>query len=135
MDMVFPYGNLEEALNELDNGGRFYNLFTKKGDEVVTGSELCRAAGVFSGEAQAFLYYELAVMNLGEEEKAALEGKLSLKLRDTYKCRKPRKIAPEKFARRAFNSQSVVLEGYPYYTRDSKKFGGFVSVPMSVGET
>ena len=58
MEMVFPYRNVEDALEELDNGGRFYNFFTKKDDEVVTASELYKAAGVFTGAAQAFLFYE-----------------------------------------------------------------------------
>ena len=135
MEMVFPYRNVEDALEELDNGGRFYNFFTKKDDEVVTASELYKAAGVFTGAAQAFLFYELAVMNLSAEEKGELEAKLSPKLRNSFKYRKPRRITPEKFERRAFESQSVILEGHPFYTQDSEKFSGFVPVPIQMGNT
>jgi len=31
----------------LDNGGRFYNIFTDAGDDVVSRAELAKAAGVF----------------------------------------------------------------------------------------
>ena len=48
MKHIVPYRTLKGALNALDNGGRFYNVFTKAKDEVITDSELCKAAGVFS---------------------------------------------------------------------------------------
>ncbi len=36
MKDVIPYTNYTSALEALDNGGRFYNLFTKADDEEIS---------------------------------------------------------------------------------------------------
>ena len=36
MKKIIPYKSSNEALTALDNGGRFYNIFTKAGDGVIT---------------------------------------------------------------------------------------------------
>jgi hypothetical protein len=69
MRQILPYKTLQGALNALDNGGRFYNVFTKAKDEVITDNELYKAAGVSSGKAQAFLFFELALLNLPDTDK------------------------------------------------------------------
>ena len=84
MKKITPYRTLQGALNALDNGGRFYNVFTKAGDDVITDSELYRAAGVYSGQDKAFLFVEMALSKLSEAEKSKLIQQLLPKLRMNY---------------------------------------------------
>ena len=77
MKQITPYKTLQGALNALDNGGRFYNIFTKAKDEVITGSELYKAAGVISGKAQALLFFELALSDLPETDRDKVIQRLS----------------------------------------------------------
>ena len=45
MREVIPYSTVEGAARALDNGGRFFNLFSRINDDVVDSSELSKAAG------------------------------------------------------------------------------------------
>ena len=47
MQDVIPYTNYAGAPEALDNGGRFYNIFTKAQDDEVSLVELAKVAGVF----------------------------------------------------------------------------------------
>ena len=49
-----PYKTLLGAQRALDNGGRFYNMFARSGDEVIDQAELARAAGVYSTGEKVF---------------------------------------------------------------------------------
>lgn len=64
MREIMPYKTLSGARKALDNGGRFYNLFAKAGDNVVESGELARAAGIHSTDTKALLYFEMALMAL-----------------------------------------------------------------------
>jgi len=48
MKKVNPYRYVDEALSSLDNGGRFYNIFTKAMDGIISKSELGKVGGVFN---------------------------------------------------------------------------------------
>ena len=54
MRQIKPYQTVWGARKALDNGGRFYNLWTHAGDNVVDAGELARAAGVHSSDVMAF---------------------------------------------------------------------------------
>ena len=59
MRELIPYKTYHGAQRALDNGGRFYSMFAKSGDEVIDHAELARAAGVYSTGAKAFLHFEI----------------------------------------------------------------------------
>jgi hypothetical protein len=48
MREIRPYKTVRGATRALDNGGRFFNLFAKAGDDIVDSAELAKAAGVYS---------------------------------------------------------------------------------------
>ena len=50
-----PYLTVHGLTKAIDNGGRFYNLFTAADDAVVSRGELAKAASVFSENAQVLL--------------------------------------------------------------------------------
>ena len=46
MQDVIPYTNYAGAPEALDNGGRFYNIFTKAEDDEVSLAELAKGAAI-----------------------------------------------------------------------------------------
>jgi len=81
MKEVNPYKTVSGALKALDNGGRFYNIFTKSGDGTITNSELCKAAGVVSGKDKTFLFFNLALSDLSGNQHKEVISNLSPELR------------------------------------------------------
>ncbi|MGD8499894.1 MAG: hypothetical protein PVJ86_04560, partial [Phycisphaerales bacterium] len=90
MKQIVPYKTLQGALKALDNGGRFYNVFAKARDEVITDSELYKAAGVFSRQTHAFLFFELALSDLSEAGRDQVIQHLSPELRSSYLEQRPK---------------------------------------------
>ena len=43
MREIRPYKTVRGATRALDNGGRFFNLFAKAGDDIVDSAELAKA--------------------------------------------------------------------------------------------
>ena len=74
------YKTLIGAQRSLDNGGRFYNVFARSGDDIVDPAELAKAAGVHSAGMKAFLHFEMAMMDLPPEQKDEIVARLSLGL-------------------------------------------------------
>lgn len=60
MREVHPYKTAGGLLKALDNGGRFFNIFTRAGDDKITRSELAKAAGEFGSTPKAVLFFEMA---------------------------------------------------------------------------
>ncbi|MGD9404737.1 MAG: hypothetical protein PVH95_06260, partial [Anaerolineae bacterium] len=76
MRQLKPYQTVSGAKRALDNGGRFYNLWAQAGDDVVDAGELARAAGVYSSDIRAFVHFEMALMELLEEQRADVHSML-----------------------------------------------------------
>ena len=134
MKQIVPYRTLQGALNALDNGGRFYNVFTKASDEVITDSELYKAAGVFSGKAQAFLFFELALSDLSEIDREQVIQCLSPELRSAYLKKRPKHTEIEVFEQEAQETDAVIVEGFPVFLEDKTQFSGFVMIPICAGK-
>ena len=64
MREVHPYKTEGRMLKALDNGGRFFNVFTKAGDDRITRAELAKAAGVFRSSPKAVLFFEMGELAL-----------------------------------------------------------------------
>ena len=134
MKQIVPYRTLQGALNALDNGGRFYNVFTKAGDEVITDSELCRAAGVFSRKAHAFLFFELALSDLSKADREQVIRHLSPELRSTYLRQRPKHTEIEVFEQSARETDPVIVAGFPVFLEDKTQFSGFIMIPIFSGK-
>lgn len=63
MREVQPYRTERGLLKILDNGGRFFNIFTRAGDDQITRAELAKAAGTFGSAPKAALFFEMAYAN------------------------------------------------------------------------
>lgn len=130
MKEVRPYKTVAGMAKALDNGGRFYNVLTKAGDDVVTGAELARAAGTWSSGQAAFLYMEMARFELEAEDKKALTAMLDGSLLAEYKKHRPVVLAPSAVEARARSGRSAIVQGYPRFVEDRTKFTGFIMIPM-----
>jgi hypothetical protein len=134
MKQIVPYRTLQGALNALDNGGRFYNVFTKAKDEIITDSELFKAAGVFSQKAHAFLFFELALSELSQSDKDRVIQSLSDELRTTYLRQRPKHTEIGVFEGAARETDAVIVAGFPVFLEDKTQFSGFIMIPICAGK-
>lgn len=115
MIRITPYRTVRGAVAALDNGGRFYNLFVKAGDQVVDASELARAAGVHSADSDAFIYFEMALMELAIQERDQVRARLAPELAERYEACQPTVLAPSEVTSQGQPGASVIVSGYPMY--------------------
>jgi len=135
MKQIVSYRTLKGALDALDNGGRFYNVFTKADDNIITDSELYKAAGVLSGKAQALLFFELALSDLTENDRQKVIQCLSSELKSTYLKHRPVHRAIEVFEKESHETDAVIVTGFPVFLEDKTQFSGFIMIPISTGKT
>ena len=134
MREIIPYKTFQGALKALDNGGRFYNVFTKAKDEVISDSELFKAAGVFSKKDRAFLFFEMALSDLSETERERVIEHLSDDLRKDYLAERPRHTEVEVFEKEVREKDAVIMAGFPVFLEDKTQFSGFIIIPICTGK-
>jgi hypothetical protein len=123
---IIPYKTLQGATKALDNGGRFYNLFSRVGDDVVSAAELARAAGVLSSDLRAFLFFEMALTDLPAEEKRRVTSLLSTDILDHMSASRPRTLAPSSVEAEGRAGMPAIVAGYPVFVEDRSQFRGFI---------
>ncbi len=133
MREVEPYRSLTELQQAIDNGGRFYNLFTAADDAVVSPGELAKAAGVYAAGMDAFLFLELAQQRLSAKDQQAVFNLLQPSLQKRFSIARPKQLAASQFECQSAVDQAVVMTGYARFVKESSQFGGFVLVPIMVG--
>jgi hypothetical protein len=132
MRQIRPYQTAQGAKRALDNGGRFYNLFSQAGDDVVEGSELARAAGVVSADAKAFMHFQMALMELPERQQAEVQALLSLNLREKLEAKRAQVLLPSRVEAEAGAGQAAIITGYPFFVEDKSQFTGFIIIVTPV---
>ncbi len=131
MKIVRPYQTVKGALRALDNGGRFYNLFTAKGDDLVTSAELKKAAGVVGSEIRAYLFFAMALFDLEPNDRKEVEARLDPGLRSGLGRMGPTVLTPREFtSMRA--ARTCIVEGYPRQVEDHEE-SGFIMIPVMTG--
>ena len=130
MKEIIPYHNPEVAMKELDNGGRFYNLFTKADDGKVTSAELGKAAGVFSDKQRMILYLEMAIDKLDQEAKPHVINSLSEDLKTAYDRYSPQHLLPSEAKTQGNIAGSTIITGIPEHISNFSGFDGFIIVPV-----
>jgi hypothetical protein len=135
MREIIPYKTLAGALKGLDNGGRFYNLFTNAGDGKITDAELCKAAGVVAGMDKAFLFFTLALSRMGGRDLAYIQSQVAPDLRVRLSEDAPRKISIPEFEKAVKLGEAVIVEGFPRFLEDRTELAAFVIIPITTGKT
>ena len=129
-----PYRTKQGLQKALDNGGRFYNFFSKAEDEIVTRGELAKAAGVFSAGTQAFLFLEMMQQDLPDEQRRSVLQLLEPDLRSDYQRQRPVVLAPSQVEAEGAAGRSLILAGFPRFVENKTQFSGFIMVPISTGK-
>ena len=127
-----PYKTLHGARRALDNGGRFYNMFARSGDEVIDHSELARAEGVYSIGAKAFLHFEMGLMDLPFEQRDEIVTSLSPDLLEKYLAQKPASYSPSIVESQGSAGEMAIVSGYPAFVEDKTQFTGFIVLVVPV---
>ena len=115
MKKVEPFNNAKEALDLLDNGGRFYNLFTDAKDGEIEKAELAKVAGVFTSTQSMFLYIEIAMMNLEQREEEQIIRALSSSLRSEFLNNRPPHYSPAQAVHQGRAASPAVVRGVPRF--------------------
>jgi hypothetical protein len=126
MREIAPYRTFTGAKNALDNGGRFYNLFAAAADNVVQPSELARAAGSISSDAKAFIFFEMALLDLTQTQRTETIALLNSDLRQKYEEQKPRLLTPSLVESEGIKGEPVIISGYPVFVENKSEFKGFI---------
>lgn len=129
-----PYQTLQGLKKAIDNGGRFYNLFTAADDAVVSRGELAKAAGSFTAGTTAFLFLEMAQQNLSVEAQQEVTNLLEAKLRKQFLRDRPTTLAPSSVDKEGVAGKSLIVCGYPRFVENRSQFKGMVMIPVLVGK-
>jgi hypothetical protein len=124
-----PYRTLDGLRTAIDNGGRFYNVFSHAADEVLTRGELAKAAGVFTAGVNAFLFLEMAQQQLQSDDRQAVLRLLDSDLRKNYQRYKPLTLLPSVVEKEGVAGRSLIVAGFPQFVENRKQFKGFIIVP------
>ncbi|MBX2844189.1 MAG: hypothetical protein KTR26_20655 [Flammeovirgaceae bacterium] len=129
-----PYKTIRNALLALDNGGRFYNIFTKANDGNVSAAELAKVAGVLGDKQQMILYLEMSIINLDMDARQHVYSKLSKQLKESLEKHIPQHFVPSEAKEKAIIGSNAVITGIPQFVESKTEFTGFIMVPVSTGK-
>ena len=134
MKKITPYTSTYEAMQDLDNGGRFYNFFTKANDGKIAASEVEKASGIFAGDQKIALFLELATSKLDEESKKRLKDKMDKKLHKILDNHQVQNYAISEAIEHGTVKSIAKITGIPTPTDSQSDFSGFLMMPLQVGD-
>ncbi|MCW3785852.1 hypothetical protein [Plebeiibacterium sediminum] len=133
MKQIPPAKNINEALEILDNGGRFYNFKAKANDGRIDQSELGKVAGIFSDHQEMILFLEMLMIDLTTEEKNKIVGMLDQRMQEKYDYLKPQYLNLAEVNKDAQFSNSIITKGIPKLIESKSEFTGFIMIPIVAG--
>ncbi|MFC1705202.1 hypothetical protein ACFL59_00085 [Planctomycetota bacterium] len=134
MKEMKPARNLGEFKKAFDSGGRFYNVFSKAGDDVLTSAELAAAAGTFAADSTAILYFEMARQFLPEEEQKKVVGILDEETYERYKKSVPVVCTPATLRESAKTGASAIATGYARSRYGKTSEAEYITMVIQEGE-
>tara|TARA_R110002050_G_scaffold147017_1_gene272642 strand:- start:21683 stop:22312 length:630 start_codon:yes stop_codon:yes gene_type:complete len=134
MKKIEPYRNSTEANLDLDNGGRFFNLFTNANDGEISISELGKIAGVFGEKQKMILFLDLAISKLNASDKKVILSALSDGLKMAYEKYKSHYLTVVQATEIGQIASNTIVTGIPKMIDSKSEFVGFVMVPIMAGK-
>ena len=135
MKQLHPYHSLDQALSDLDNGGRLLSFKAKAGDDRIDPSEVAKAAGVIGNRQQLYLYLTMALSELSADAVAEFRGKFSEKLERGYIDHMPVRTTPSAARSVAEAGTSAIVSGIPKHVGSDSELTMFIFIPISTGKT
>lgn len=129
MFKLVPFDSQKDARTALDNGGRFYNLFTHQNDGEISLPELAKAAGVYANRQQMFLYLALALAELPEDQANEIYELLSPDLKKSRQAYTPIALRPSSAVGASALSHTAVVTGIPTYVQSRQEQNSLMVVP------
>ena len=133
MKKIEPYKNINDAISNLDNGGRFYNILTKADDGIISKSELGKVGGIFNDKQQMILFFELSISNLDDKKRNTIISKLEESLQELYLKHKPIELLPSEAYTKGVIASNAIITGIPKLTESKSDFIGFIMIPIIAG--
>lgn len=133
MKEIEPYKNSKDAIQSLDNGGRFYNLFTKADDGKINQAELGKVGGLLNDKQQMILFLEMSILKLNQSEKNSIISKFEGDLTRTYQKYKAQKLLPSEAKRKGILASNAIITGVPKLIDSKSDFNGFIMFPIISG--
>ncbi len=133
MKEIETYENINEALESLDNGGRFYNFQTKANDGIINQAELGKVGGFFNDQQQMILFLEMSILRLKQTEKAAIVSNFDCDLTDTYQKYKSQELLPSEANSKGILASNAIITGIPKLVDSKVDFEGFILFTMIIG--
>jgi hypothetical protein len=133
MKKIEPYRNINDAISNLDNGGRFYNILTKADDGIISKSELGKVGGIFNDKQQMILFLELSISKLDNGKKNVIISKLDENIQKIYLKYKPIELLPSETDSKGIIASNTIITGIPKLTKSKTEFIGFIMIPIMIG--
>jgi hypothetical protein len=130
MKQIHPYQSVAEALTALDNGGRFYNLFTQAEDGTITQAELAKVSGLFNEKQKLVLFLDLSLSQLDTDSRNEVISRLDDKLKAVYHKYAPIELSPAEVNEIGTKSSNIVVSGIPELKESKNYFSGMILVPV-----
>jgi hypothetical protein len=134
MKKITPYKTAKNAFTALDNGGRFYNLFSKADDGQISSAELAKAAGFFSDRQKMILFCDMSLSELDQAAKENIMANLSNNLKSAYEQYAPQHLLPSEASQLGIISSNAIITGIPKLIDSKTEFSGFIMVPIMAGK-
>lgn len=135
MEQIIPYQHITEALTQLDNGGRFFNLFSKAQDGEITTAELSKVAGMFNEKQKLVLFLELSMSDLPKADQVDIISKLDDQLRRDFLKYKAQELMASEAEARGVLAANAIITGIPMVKDSKSEFTGIILIPISTGKS
>ncbi len=133
MKKIEPYQSKTEAIESLDNGGRFYNIKTKAKDGLISQSELGKVGGIFNDKQQMILFLEMSILKLSQAERNSIISTFDSDLEKSFQRFKSQYLLPSEANARGILSSNAIITGIPSLVDSQTEFSGFIMFPIISG--
>lgn len=134
MKKIESYIDVNDAISDLDNGGRFYNLFTHADDGIISQAELGKVGGLFNDKQKMMLFFELSVSNLGSAAKTEVLSKFDNSLQLNYQKYKAQELSASEANEVGVISSNAIITGIPKKIASKSEFNGYILIPILAGK-
>lgn len=135
MKEIAPYTNSAEAMEALDNGGRFYNLMSKANDGLITKAELAKVGGLFNDAQKMMLFLDMSLSKLDAKASGGIRASLEPSLQKAYQKYQPKWLSIPEANSIEHLASGLIVKGIPTLKESKSEFSGFIMVPISTGST
>lgn len=130
MEKIKIFESAAQAIDLLDNGGHFYNVFTRADDDMISRSEVDKFSGSGREKQKAVLYLDLALSDLTHSERMAVEGRFDDYLSEAFDRYKPETLGTGSTLDGIEVGSNVLLEGMPKRLEGRGHISGYIAVPV-----